>query len=162
MESEDKADDKNDSAETHEKDKVDEAGTAEEFDPSLVQDNQNFDLKTVANKKKEGAGASQDVAHEGAGSRADQGNDEESFVNKDDIDTSNVEADDALVQEEELDFGEDPKEDLVSLQIEEAEIALVESKQQEEGTKPANAPTSEAAANNKKEEKPSTGKEEEG
>ncbi|KAL5255915.1 hypothetical protein ACHWQZ_G011213 [Mnemiopsis leidyi] len=111
-----------------------------DVDPAKVQDNQNFD---VAETKEDSKTRSVDVK----------------------------EQDDTLFNDEtggdELDYGDgdDNKDELISFQIEESEIAIVETGNKEEEEQPTSDETkvSEAQGDStKKEEKPSDEKEEEG
>ena len=110
-----------------------------DVDPAVVQDNQNFDVEETKEDKKEGTGEP-------------------------------LEPDSSLLTEggEELDFGDgdEHKEDMISFQIEESEIAIVETGNKEEA---AEEPTTTDAKPEpaqgdvkKKEDKPSDAKEEEG
>ena len=110
-----------------------------DVDPATVQDNQNFDFDTKEDSK--------DGTGEPLGPDSSLLNDEAGG--------------------EELDYGDgdDHKEDMISFQIEESEIAIVEtgSKETTEESAPTEAKSEEAQGDaTKKEDKPSDEKEEEG
>ena len=116
-----------------------EGSLVSDVDPAKVQDNQNFDVVETKEDNKTEL-----------------------------VDTK--EQDDSLLNDEtggdELDYGDgdDNKDELISFQIEESEIAIVETgNKEEEESAPAEAKVGEAQGDGaKKEDKPSDEKEEEG